>query len=197
MNKSLIERLPVDSVLTYIPSQSDKTGKYFKEFRNWFGYYGYKNFQYFDLDEDYREDKLDEVRKSDSIYLSGGNTPHFLYNIKKRRFDRILREHISSGGILIGLSAGSYIMTPTILYTVEYHKQLGNFDVLNIDRLSEFDALGFVDFEVVPHFDHVAKRKLARKYKKRIKNKLYGMYDGSGIIIDGTEVQFIGRVVEV
>ncbi|MBU0975840.1 MAG: Type 1 glutamine amidotransferase-like domain-containing protein [Patescibacteria group bacterium] len=197
MNQSLVKQLPLDSTFCFIPSQSDKTRKYFEEFKAWFGYCGYENFKYFDLDEEYDETKLLEVQESDAIYLSGGNTFHFLYNIKMRGFDKFLRLFVQRGSILIGLSAGSYIMTPSIAYTVEYHRWKGDFEELNVDKINDFKAVGLVDFEIVPHFDHEDKRDFTEKYKKTTRNMIYGMYDGSGIIVKDKKIEFVGNIVEL
>ena len=122
LNQELVKLLPVKSRITYIPAASDTTGKYFKKFKRWFGYYGYKNFIYCDLDKEFDEARIPEVENSDAIYLSGGNTFYFLNSIKKRGFINLFKRFAQSGKLVIGLSAGAYIITSTIKFTAEYHK---------------------------------------------------------------------------
>ena len=71
--------------LTYIRSSSDKTRKYYNATIENLRKYGEFNFVYFDSDEEFNEDLVEEVfESSDIIFLSGGNTFYFLNNLKKR-----------------------------------------------------------------------------------------------------------------
>jgi len=69
---------------------------------------------YFDVDKEYDEKKIEELLACDAIFLSGGNTYYFLNSLRKRKFLPKLREYVRIGGILIGVSAGSIIMSKTI-----------------------------------------------------------------------------------
>ena len=197
LNQELVKSLPIDSVITYVPSQSDEDRNYFREFKSWCGFYGYKNFIYFDLDKEFNVKALPKVRKSDAVFLSGGNTFKFLQSIRRRKFDEFIKEYVASGKILMGLSAGSYMMTPTIRYTYEWHKHLGDIEEINFVKLKSFNSLNLVDFEVIPHFDNPEKAKFAQKYIKIFDTEIYGCPDGSGIIIDDGKKHIIGNVVRL
>ena len=50
---------------------------------------------------------LEEIRKYDVIYVCGGRTSYLVERIKEIGFKKIADEFIQSGGIYIGVSAGS------------------------------------------------------------------------------------------
>ncbi|MBN2016463.1 Type 1 glutamine amidotransferase-like domain-containing protein [Candidatus Dojkabacteria bacterium] len=197
LNLELIKLLSLSSRITYIPSSSDIKRKNFDKFREWFGFYGYKNFLYFDLDKEFDKRMISEVEKSEAVYLSGGNTFHFIHLIRKRKFSRVLRDFVSCGKVLIGLSAGSMIMTPTIRVSVDYHNHLGDFDELNVDEIKSYKGLSLVDFEFLPHFNLKPKRNFAENYLKRRGRDIYTCCDGSGIIVEGKKLKLIGEVEKI
>ncbi|WP_199621429.1 Type 1 glutamine amidotransferase-like domain-containing protein [Paenibacillus alkalitolerans] len=75
----------------------------------------------------------------DAIHLSGGNTFYFLSLLKKRNTMEMLRAYVNKGGILIGVSAGSILMTKTI-----------GFAGYGVDGDRN---VVYVDFEFLPHWD--------------------------------------------
>ena len=87
------------------------------------------------------------VRKSDIIYVAGGNTFYLLQEIRESGFDTMLKEFLGSGGIYIGSSAGSAVLCPSI----EYIRQMD--DPTLAPRLKSFTGLQLVDFLVLPHYD--------------------------------------------
>jgi len=122
----------IDASIAFIPAKSDKESKYYTRFRDYYSKYGFHNFTYFDIDEDFKPNGLDNLFSSDVIYLSGGNTFRFLHNLKAHGMMDKLRDYARRDNTtLIGVSAGSMIMTPTIRTTVIYHQHKGDFDALN------------------------------------------------------------------
>ncbi|WP_458125933.1 Type 1 glutamine amidotransferase-like domain-containing protein [Paenibacillus sp. Z3-2] len=98
----------------YVPSCSDPNRKYFEHARLYYDQIGIDNIQYYDLDMEYEESKFGSIFECDAIHLSGGNTFYFLSILQKRNVLGLLRSYVKSGGILIGVSAGSILTTPTI-----------------------------------------------------------------------------------
>jgi dipeptidase E len=195
LNLELTKVLSLDSTITYIPSSSEKTREHYKKFENWFGYYGYEDFSYFDLEDELNKTKISEVKNSDAIYLSGGNTFNFLYWLRKRGFIKLLREFVRGVKVLIGKSAGSYLMTPTVRLTKEYHEYKGDFEELNQGRIKRCNSLNLVNFEVIPHYNF--KRDWAKKFLKRKGRDIYGICDGGGIIVSNGKKRLIGNVEKV
>jgi dipeptidase E len=176
----------------YIPSCSDLTRKYFTPKVKYYNELGISNIQYFDLDKEYDEIKINDVFKSDAIHLSGGNTFYFLYLLKKRNLVRSLQLYVEQGGILIGISAGSIILSKTIDMA-----QFGDEDIVGI---ADRSSLGIVDFQFMPHWSDDESNKyldLLKDYSKVKKTTIYACNDGDGIVIDGDDIKFIGNVTKI
>jgi len=202
-NHTINEKIDLDLIsligkknpkIGYIPSSSDLQRKYFNEVKNYYAKYGVSQFLYFDLDKEFDKSKIPQLKDCDAIHLSGGNTFYFLYSIKKRKFLKFLREYAKSGKILIGVSAGAIIMTPSINTTLAFHPQTGDLDKLNTAGLKNFNALHLVNFEFIPHFDEKEKEVFAKNYSQKRKNPIYACNDGSGIIVNEKKTIFYGKV---
>ncbi|MBU4510803.1 Type 1 glutamine amidotransferase-like domain-containing protein [bacterium] len=177
--------------LAYIPSQSDLQRKYFNQKVEWYKQFGITDLLYFDVDKKYDEKKIDELLACDAIFLSGGNTYYFLNSLKKRKFLPKLREYVRIGGILIGVSAGSIMMSKTIEITALHDK--------NTTGFKDYSALDLIDFEFFPHLDHNMKQYLEDLKKYSIKNNsvIYACKDGDGIIVNNHEIKFFGEVLKI
>lgn len=190
LNLKLKDTLSIESTFTFIPSASDEERKYYKEFTEWFGYYGYSNFSYFDLEKEYDEAKIPQVLKPDAIYLSGGNTYHFLRWILRRKLDTKLREYVRKGGVLIGLSAGAMLMTQSI--------ELEDSD--NEHAVDPSKSLKLVNFEIFPHYrspkyyEGLFKKtdKELLSYSKKRNWPVIALREGEGIIVRNNGVELVG-----
>lgn len=174
----------------YIPSCSDIERKYFNIASEYYEGMGIKDPLYFDLDKEYDESKLEELMKCDAIHLSGGNTFYFLNSLKKRNMIDRIKEYVEKGGVLIGLSAGSIIMSETIEAA-----QFGDYNEID---LKDLNALGLVDFEFMPHWntdDRYLNDLL--EYSKEVKKVIYTCKDGDGIVINNHEIKFIGEIGKI
>lgn len=57
--------------------------------------------------------KIEELKKYDVVYVCGGKTSYLVERIKELKFKPILDEYIKSGGIYLGVSAGSVAASGT------------------------------------------------------------------------------------
>jgi len=174
----------------YIPSCSDPERKYFEHTRRYYNQIGIDNIQYYDLDLEYEERTIGSIFECDAIHLSGGNTFYFLSLLQKRNMVGLLRSYVKSGGILIGVSAGSILTTPTI-DIAGYGEDA---DENNVD-LKDMQALGLVDFEFAPHWD-VSEDTLnsLREYTRVNRTAVYACQDGGGLVMDGESIELYGHV---
>lgn len=140
---------------------------------------------YFDLSENFSDDALSRLLNYGTIYLSGGNTFVFMDSAKRRNLYPILKKHSENGGLLVGASAGSIMMTPTI--------DLASFGDENIPNLKDTTGFGFVDFEFCPHFKNEDKDYLS-KYMGEKSNDLYVCKDGDGIFYSNGKIELFGEV---
>lgn len=147
-----------------------------------------KNIQvdYFDLSNNFSDKKLKELLSYGTIYLSGGNTYVFLDYLKRRDMYPILKEHLNNNGLIIGASAGSIVLTPSI-------DLAGDCDE-NTPLILDTSGLAFVDFEFYPHFTNETEQlKYLSKYKKNKHTKIYLCKNGSGIFYFNKQIkQFNG-----
>ncbi|WP_264167681.1 Type 1 glutamine amidotransferase-like domain-containing protein [Clostridium tagluense] len=98
-----------------------------------------------------------------------------------------LQEYIKSGGIIVGVSAGALMVSPTI-----GSAQFGDENHVGLDDLS---ALGLVPFEIMPHWNKWS-RYLADLQKYSLSNNvnIYTVCDGEGIIVQGDYVKLYGDI---
>lgn len=174
----------------YIASASDLTRKYYGQKVEYYQKLGVENLLYFDLDKEFDESKIDELLSCNAIHLSGGNTYYFLHSMKKRNFIPLLKDYVSSGKVLIGISAGSILMSETIDIA-----QFGDDNFLN---LKDTQSLGLVDFDFFPHwnkdFTYLAE---VKEYSKKHNKIIYTCKDGDGIIVENETVRFFGNILKI
>ena len=150
VDEAFLELVALDNPkIGYIPSKSDLDREYFGRVSDWYGQFGVNSLLYFDLDQEFDKDKIDELLECDAIHLSGGNTYYFLHLMKKRGFLEVLKEFVERGGVLIGVSAGSIIMSETISITEVDDGIHGDQNIVGLEDLS---SLGLNDFDFFPHF---------------------------------------------
>lgn len=175
--------------LTYIPFSHENGEFYFRRIKKRYSRFGIKKFRYFPVDADFLAKEMREALKSDVIYLAGGNTYYFLKHLRESGFLKRLEKFVARGGILAGLSAGAIIMTPHIKLA-GYPKHEGD---VNEVRLKNLRSLGFVNFEFLPHYSGSAKTHQAMlSYSRRAKLPIIACPDGSGVVVDGDKIEFIG-----
>ena len=176
--------------LAYIPSQSDPQRKYFNYVKEYFQSLGVSDFLYFDADQEYDETIIEELKACDGLFLSGGNTFYFLKNLQKRNLIPTIQAMAEKDKLLIGLSAGSIMMSKTI--------KIADYIDENIVDLHTLEALDLVDFEFMPHWE-AQKPRLEEllDYSLANQNTIYTCYDGDGIVIQGDSIEFLGKVNEI
>ncbi len=142
---------------------------------------------YFDLSSNFSDEDLLKLLNYGAIYLSGGNTYVFMDSANKRNIYPILKKHLENGGLLIGASAGSIMMTPSIdLAGIGGDK--------NTPNLKETAGFNFVDFEFHPHFKNNEVPDYLSKYTKGKDHDLYTCKDGDGIFYSNGEIRLFGQV---
>ncbi len=102
------------------------------------------------------------LKAADVVYISGGNTFFLLQELKKSGADQLIIDHINSGKLYIGESAGSVILAPDI----EYVKAMD--DCRTAPELPDFASLSILDFYPLPHYKNFpfikAGNKVVRDY---------------------------------
>jgi len=192
LDEAFLKAIGNRSRITYIPASSRGTEHEFQRYSDDSRKLGKLRTLCFAVDRPFSERTLNEALSSEAIFLSGGNTYHFLGRLRAARMISRLRRYVEEGGILAGLSAGSIIMTPSI----DLAGLVPGESDRNDYRMKRTGALGLTDFEVYPHFvASSASVKLLKKYSAQGKGRtIYAFPDGAGIECAGASVIFHGKV---
>lgn len=174
--------------LGYLPSASDTSRRYFDRKREYYSQYGIRDFVYFDLNQEYRPELLPELLSCQAIHLSGGDPFQFNDALRKRNFGPVLRRYRQAGGLLLGISAGGIVLTPSIEIAHLFYRS----------RTDRPEAAGLVPFHFLPHYNRrVASLKQLREFSSRVGCRVYAVSDGGGLVVDDNKVEAIGEVLKI
>ena len=174
--------------LGYIPSASDSTRRYFDRKREYYSKYGIRDFVYFDLNKEYRPELLPELLACQAIHLSGGDPFQFNDAIRKRNLAPVLRKYHQDGGLLLGISAGGIVLTPSIEISHLFYRS----------RTKRPEAAALLPFHFLPHFNRrVASLDQLREFSARLKCQVYAVEDGGGLEYRPGSVVAMGKVIKI
>ena len=174
--------------LAYIPSASDATRKYYKDKCEYYKKYGIEDILYYDLNKGYDPSKTDELLACDAIHLSGGDPFQFLGSIRKKNFGPVLKKYWEDGGILLGISAGAIVLTPSINISHVFYQS----------RTDKHQAVGLVDFHFLPHWNlRVGRLEDVKKFSKENQATVYACKDGDGMVIKDGKVELVGELLKI
>lgn len=86
----------------YIPSASHPEGRFYQDRKTYYAALGGDLVVSCELDSNYQPESFARMLQCDGIHLSGGNTFHFLYWLKRRELLEDLRRFVTRGGVFIG-----------------------------------------------------------------------------------------------
>lgn len=178
-------------LITFIPSDSQDYKKEFQAFKRKFSRMGFKRFDYILVDEKLNATEKKNLLKSDAIFLGGGNTFYFLKHLRAQGLLAPLRIYAKNGGILMGLSAGSIMLTSNIKTAQVPSLEADDNDV----GLKNLKALNLAPFEFSPHYE--ASKSVdteLKEYSKTNSRPIYACADGMGIVVRDNKIHFIGKV---
>ena len=94
---------------------------------------------------DLSQNCLTQLKKSDIIYIAGGNTFTLLQAIHEHNLQQALIT-IFQKKVVIGVSAGAIILTPTIRIAHEVQPD-------EYKKVTSFHGLNLVPYEIYPHYE--------------------------------------------
>jgi dipeptidase E len=178
-------------VVTFVPNCSEDAEPDFRDCKRQLAGIGIRSFHCIPIDRPLSPEEEETLFSSDGIFLGGGNTFYLLHSLKERRLLNKFRAFVRKGGVLMGLSAGSIVLTPNVMTA-----QVPSFEADDNDvGLTDLSALDLVPFEFSPHYQQ--SRKIDAEllsHSKRIKRPIYACADGEGIVVRDGAVRFVGRV---
>lgn len=128
-----------------------------------------------------------EMFECDAIHIGGGNTFELLCLLRSRGLIPKLQKYVRNGGILIGTSAGSIVMCPSI--------EIAGFADDNYLCLTkkEMMSLGLVEFDMKPHWEAWEKYdSLFCDFAKKSKRPLFCLKEGQMLRVTEKRIEFFG-----
>ncbi|MDD5251454.1 MAG: Type 1 glutamine amidotransferase-like domain-containing protein [Patescibacteria group bacterium] len=141
-----------------------------------------QNVTFFQLD---RKVKKDELKNIDVVFVFGGNTFDYMDRIKTTGLDKLIKAFVKKGGVYLGLSAGSYVVCPTIEAASWKHADA------NTAGLKDLRGLNFVPFLITAHFEE-GLRSIIEKAAKNTKYQVIALTDKQAVLIKGKSKKIIG-----
>ncbi|MBQ8404515.1 MAG: Type 1 glutamine amidotransferase-like domain-containing protein [Clostridia bacterium] len=130
-----------------------------------------------------------ELEKYDVAEMIGGNPYYLLHSIRKNGFVKILSD-FAENKCLIGSSAGSLVMTPSIDLVDMFSPEM------NIVNLNDLSACNLTDIRIVPHYSKFIARfdgleEKCVQYEKANACKLIRLEDGEAVIVRQEKTEII------
>lgn len=171
----------------YVASTPDPERQWFERKRAYYAALGARLEPYVDAATSPGDGAWAELMNADAIHLSGGATYRFLDWVQRSGLDARLRDYALSGKVLIGVSAGAMLMTPSLCTATRCGDDPG-------DLPSDAPAMGLVPFHVWPHFEPEKARRPEVRTLLAEAAPVYALPDGSGLVVEGGNLEFIGHV---
>lgn len=171
----------------YVASMPDPERQWFERKRAYYAALGARLGPYVDAATPPVDGAWVELMNADAIHLSGGPTYRFLQWVQRSGLDARLRDYALSGKVLIGISAGAMLMTPSLCTATRCGDDPG-------DLPPDAPALGLVPFHVWPHFEPEKARRPEVRALLAEAAPVYALPDGSGLVVEGGNLEFIGHV---
>ncbi|MDP3066864.1 MAG: Type 1 glutamine amidotransferase-like domain-containing protein [Methanobacteriaceae archaeon] len=147
---------------------------------------GELSFSYTELDIVGKSEE--ELKKAlslcDIVYVEGGNTFYLLKAVRDSGFDKAVKEAIDNGLVYWGVSAGSYIVCPSIVMATWSDR----FDRCGI---TDWSAMNFVPFLIKAHYTTDMLEKI-KESAQDLQLPMCLLNDKQAVIVRDGEAQLIG-----
>lgn len=141
-----------------------------------------KNIKFFQLNKKIKKDDLKDI---DVIFVMGGNTFDYLIGIRKSGLNKRIKDFVRRGGVYVGLSAGSYVVCPTIEAATWKHADSNKIGLKNLK------GLNLVPFLITAHFEEKYKKTI-KEVAKDTKYPIIALTDRQAVLIKDKQVKIIG-----
>ncbi|MDP3882360.1 MAG: Type 1 glutamine amidotransferase-like domain-containing protein [Nanoarchaeota archaeon] len=126
-----------------------------------------------------------QIENYDVVYVCGGNTFYILKKLRQLRLDKAINKFVRSGGIYVGVSAGS-ILAGEYIEIAGWGSEGDSNEV----KLKDLQGLHFTNISVFPHYKERLKREVL-DFKKRVSYPVEILRDKEALIIEGKRLRRI------
>jgi dipeptidase E len=166
--------------IAWVPPFTDMSHKLFSVSQELFRTYGFSNLEYCDINDEQKEEQLAHLDQYDILYLTGGDPLEFRHNIIRAGLVEKLQRYLTAGRMIVAASGGS----------MQFTKNVSLFRLLNValdevlEKRSEYEAIGVVDYEILPHLNRFEPSflEIVRRYSEFVDNDVIGLADGAAIL---------------
>ena len=153
--------------------------------------FGVEHLEYCDIDDKPDAAQFALLDRYDVVYLTGGDPILFRQNMRRTGFGERLREFIAAGRLVVGASGGA--MQPTMNVSL-FRLLSAPIDEVVANR-AEFDGLGTVDYELLPHLNrHDASfLEKVRRYSELVSYDVVALEDGAALVSSDGESKCFGE----
>jgi len=172
-----------DPRIAWIPPFTATGHTLFPSAQGSFGAFGFSALEYCDIDEEANEAQLARLDKYDVVYLTGGDLLGFRRNIVRYGLSERFHEYLASGRLIVAASGGSMQFTRNVslfrLLTATVDDVTAN--------LGDYEGLGVVDYEILPHLNRLDARFLEKvqRYSERVPHEVIALADGAAVLHAG------------
>ncbi|NIO44736.1 MAG: type 1 glutamine amidotransferase-like domain-containing protein [Candidatus Aenigmarchaeota archaeon] len=121
-----------------------------------------------------------DVERFDAIYFCGGNTFFILHKVRENGFDKVIERFVNEGKLYIGVSAGSIIMSPSIV-TSSDENNIG---------IKDLTGLKLVDVLIVPHYNE-DKKSIIEEYRKKLSYEIVSLTDNQALVVKNGKMEIV------
>lgn len=122
------------------------------------------------------------------IYFTGGNSFFLIDQLRRTGVDKLLKEELEKGKLMIGESAGAIICAPDISYIEKMDEKPEGYSQ------SDDYGLNLIDFYVLPHYLTAPFKKVTATILKEFPDlKICPINNHQAITIDGRTSNIIGE----
>jgi peptidase E len=166
--------------IAWVPPFTENGHKLFPASQELFRTHGFSNLEYCDIDDEQKEEQLAHLDQYEIIYLTGGDPIGFRRNIIRVGLAGKLQHYLTTGRMIVAASGGSMQLTKNVSL---FRLREGALDEV-LENRSEYEALGIVDYEILPHLNRFEPSflEMVRRYSERVDYDVIGLADGAAVL---------------
>jgi peptidase E len=166
--------------IAWISPGPDAGGERFRRAQEQFGRYGFDRLESCDIEAEVDEHRWSQLEQYDILYLSGGDPIRFRRNLRRTGLSEQLRKYLAAGQLVVAASGGALQLTQNVSL---FRLQGATVDDV-FARRSEYEALGVVAYELLPHLNRFEPAFLekVRQYSERVACDVLALADGAAVL---------------